>query len=204
MLLSPVAARPSTCEASPNASIAAGDAAEPAFRRKLHRYRKGIPELAAAGIVFRPMVWTTCGRPHPAVTRTLKFASEQAAHRSESAEPKAILGRWRHEIQVALLRRRAAMARAVLPQMGDREAWLLTGYCGAVPASDRRTSLLTGTIEAEGQCDEAEDPGHSPDFADEAGDLGQCDEDFADVPRPDAADSEEAPRAERWSDDVDM
>ena len=26
----------------------------------------------------------------------------------------------------------------------------------------------------------------------------------ADVPRPDAADGDEAPRAERWSDDVDM
>ena len=152
------------CVASPNASSAAGDAAESAFRRKLHRYRREIPELAAAGIVFRPMVWTTNGRPHPAVTRTLKFAAEQAAHRSESAEPTSILGRWRHEIQVAILRRRAAMARAVLPRMGDREAWLLTGYCGAVPASDRRAPLLTGTDEADGhRGGEAEGLGHASD-----------------------------------------
>jgi hypothetical protein len=50
--------------ASPNAASARGDAAQAAFARKLRRYRNAIPELAAAGIVYRPLVWTADGRPH--------------------------------------------------------------------------------------------------------------------------------------------
>ena len=30
-------------------------------------YRREIRELAGAGIVYRPVVWTSNGRPHPAV-----------------------------------------------------------------------------------------------------------------------------------------
>ena len=136
--------------ASPNASIAAGDVAEAAFRRKLRRYRREIPELAAAGIAFRPMVWTTNGRPHPAVTRTLHFAAEQAANRSDlGADAKALLSNWRHEIQIAILRRRAAMARAVLPRVGRAEAWMLTGYSGAVPSSDHRAAPIVEPTEPE-------------------------------------------------------
>ena len=55
------------CIASPNASGAQGDATEAGFRRKLRHYRHAIPELAADG------------RPHPAVTTTLRYAAEQAA-----------------------------------------------------------------------------------------------------------------------------
>ena len=74
------------------------------------------------------MVWTADGRPHPAVTRTLKFAADVASTRGSSRVPaSSILQRWRNEIQVAILRRRAAMCRAVLPRASLREAWLLTG-----------------------------------------------------------------------------
>eukprot|EP00973_Karenia_brevis_P052147 7245291-Karenia_brevis.AAC.1 len=38
-----------------------------------------------------------------------------------------MLSRWRHEIQIAILRRRAAMHRAVLPKLSAFEQWLLTG-----------------------------------------------------------------------------
>ncbi len=135
------------CVASPHASNAAGDAAESAFRRKLRRYRREIPELAAAGIIYRPMVWTTAGRPHPAATRTLHFAAEQAASRSDGATAGALAARWRHEIQIALLRRRAAMARAVLPRLTAREAWMLTGWSTAVPSSERRLPPLREAAE---------------------------------------------------------
>ena len=73
------------CVASPNAATALGDAAESAFRRKLRRYRQEIPELARAGIVYRPLVWTADGRPHPAVTRTLRYAAETAVTRNGEA-----------------------------------------------------------------------------------------------------------------------
>lgn len=131
------------CVASPNASGAAGDAAEAAFRRKLNRYRTETRELDAAGITFRPMVWTSHGRPHPAVTRTLSIAAEQAASRSSHASDAAtLLARWRHEIKVAILRRRAAMVRACLPQAASHTTWLLTGYTSKVPSSTVRASPL--------------------------------------------------------------
>ena len=115
------------CVASPNAAGAGGDAAEAAFRRKLRRYRRAIPELAAAGIAFRPMIWTADGRPHPAATRTLTFAAELATRRSGQGTAKTMLRRWRHEIQISILKRRAAMTRSVLPALSDRDAWLLRG-----------------------------------------------------------------------------
>ena len=66
------------CVASSNASGASRDATESAFERKLRRDRREIPQSAAAGIMYRPLVWTASGRPHPAVTRTLRFAASQA------------------------------------------------------------------------------------------------------------------------------
>ncbi len=85
------------CVASPNAAAALGDAAAAAFRRKLRKYRRIIPQLARAGIAFRPLVWTSEGRPHPAVTRTLRYAAGIAATRGGSqSSAGALLGRWRH------------------------------------------------------------------------------------------------------------
>ena len=138
------------CVASPNAAAAAGDAAEAAFKRKLRRYRREIPQLRAAGIVYRPLVWTADGRPHPAVTRTLAFAAELAATRSsQEVSAQALRARWRHEIQIALLRRRAAMTRAVLPRMAARDVWLLTGHSCSVPSSTRRLEPLDAAGPAE-------------------------------------------------------
>ncbi len=138
------------CVASPNVSAAAGDAAEAAFRRKLRRYREEIRQLSAAGICYRPLVWTSNGRPHPAVTRTLRFVAEQVANRSDQ-QPEAsdVLARCRHEIQVALQRRRAAMTRAVLPKLGAAALWLVAGEAAGVPSSDRRAPPLSDDIEAE-------------------------------------------------------
>ena len=116
------------CVASPNAAAAMGDAAAAAFRRKLRRYRREIAELAAAGIAFRPLTWTADGRPHPAVTRTLRYAAEIALSRNpQLSTAGSMVSRWKHEIQIAILRRRAAMSRAVLPKATAEELWLLTG-----------------------------------------------------------------------------
>ena len=128
------------CVASPNSAAAAGDAAEAAFRRKLGRYRQEIPQLRQAGIIYRPLVWTSNGRPHPAVTRTLHFVAKQAANRTgQDAEAARMLARCNHEIQVAILRRRAAMTRAVLPRLSSSATLLLTGLAGGVPSSELRT-----------------------------------------------------------------
>ena len=146
------------CVASPNAATAAGDAAEAAFKRKLRRYRREVRELAAAGISYRPLVWTANGRPHPAVTRTMKYAAEVAANRSEDhVDGTSLLRRWRHEVQVAILRRRAAMLRAVLPRPGARTDWLRTGIVQGRPDVHRRAcSLSDEDDEAEPQHAERE------------------------------------------------
>ena len=142
------------CVASPNAAAAAGDAAEAAFRRKLRRYRRD-PQLRAAGIVFRPLVWTSNGRPHPAVTRTLRFVAEPAAHRTdEQTEATRLLARSRHEIQVAILRRRAAMVRAVMPRLLAVDSTLLTGRADGVPHSLVRAPALPNADAAEAAADE--------------------------------------------------
>ena len=111
-----------------------------------------IPQLRAANIIYRPLVWTADGRPHAAVTRTLRFAAEQAASRGDRhADAKSLLARWRHEIQIAIARRRAAMMRAVLPRLGDRGRWLLTGQSDLLPSSSPRQEPL------DGDCDEDAD-----------------------------------------------
>ena len=93
-------------------------------KRKLRHYRDVIPQLAAAGISFRPMIWTAKGRPHPAAARTLRYADRLAATRGGGAEEvQGFVLRWR----VAIQRRRAAMARSVLPLASASEIWLLSG-----------------------------------------------------------------------------
>ena len=127
------------CVASPNAAAARGDAAAAAFQRKINRYRREISELAAAGIAFRPMIWTADGRPHPAVTRTLQFAAQIAVTRNgQEASAAALVSTWKHEIQIAILRRRAAMSRAVLPRSTPKEHWLLTGQADRAEGESQR------------------------------------------------------------------
>ena len=131
------------CVASPNASAAAGDATTAAFQRKLRRYRREIRELRAAGIVYRPLVWTAAGRSHPAVARTLRLAASQAAVNSgQQTDANSMMRRWRHEIQVAIQRRRAAMARAVLPKPGALADWIVTGQAPGVPCCGGREHPL--------------------------------------------------------------
>eukprot|EP00973_Karenia_brevis_P004041 556358-Karenia_brevis.AAC.1 len=45
----------------------------------------------------------------------------------------AFLRRWTHEITVSILRRRAAMARAVHMPPSARATWMLTGQTDGVP-----------------------------------------------------------------------
>jgi hypothetical protein len=131
------------CVASPNAAAAMGDAAASAYRRKLHRYRREVRELAAAGIAFRPLVWTADGRPHAAVMRTLRFAAEVAVTRNgQQAKAGELVSRWKHEINIAILRRRAAMARAVLPRATAQELWLLAGRADRAEGNDMRAPPL--------------------------------------------------------------
>ena len=52
---------------------------------------------------------------------------EIAIRRRAGSEGAGFLARWRHEIQISILRWRAAMMRAVLPKMSAKDLWLLAG-----------------------------------------------------------------------------
>ena len=107
------------------------DAAKAAFDRKFSHRRREI------GFVCRRLVWTAGDRPHPAVTRTLQYAADIASCRNGQQMPaKALHHRWKHEVQIALLWRRAAMNRAVLPNMSLLLAGLIdraASHCVLAP-----------------------------------------------------------------------
>ena len=130
--------------ASSMAAAARGDAARATSDRKLTHYRNEIGELRQQNIHYRPLVWTADGRPHPAVTRTLQYAADIASNRNgQHQSAKSLRRRWKHEIQIALLQRRAATARAVLPNPSATAEWLFAGvidralhHWGHVPVLD--------------------------------------------------------------------
>ena len=116
------------CVASSNAAAARGDAAQAAFDRKTSHSRRTLHVLRVQGVVYRPLVWTANGRPHPAVTRTVQYAPDIVACRNgHKMSAKAFQHGWTNEVPIALLRRRAAMTRAVLPNVSARDQWLLSG-----------------------------------------------------------------------------
>ena len=146
------------CVVSPNAAAAQSVAAESAFRRKLRRYRDPIHELARAGIAFRSLppppvcVWTADGIPHPAATRTLRYAAELVSSRHGGLpEVPAILRRWKQDITVTIMRRLAVMARAVIPGPTAHADWLLTGVSSGMATSAHREL----PVDADGNADDA-------------------------------------------------
>ena len=68
------------CVASSDAA-ARGDAGQAAFDRKISHTERQIPDLRGQGIVYRPLVLSTDGQPHPAVTRTLQHAAQGIVYR---------------------------------------------------------------------------------------------------------------------------
>ena len=89
------------------------------------------PQLRNAGqlifsspLLSRPLVWTATAP----VTRTLQYAADIASSRNgQQMSAKSLRRRLKHEIQVALLRQRAAMTRPVLPNLSARAEWLFAG-----------------------------------------------------------------------------
>ena len=111
---------------SPNSTTASqggGDAVAAMHRRKAAKYAPDRSTLRAANIVYQPLIWSADGRPHPAVRRAMAYTASVAGHIDPdmaAGGPQRLLQRWRHSIAVALGRRRAAIARAVLPWDRDR------------------------------------------------------------------------------------
>ena len=102
------------CVASSVAAAACGEAAQAAFDRKLSHYRNEFGELRR---VFSTVLF--CGRRMDDRTGCHSDASVRSRHRSsrdgQQMSAKSHHRRWKREIQMVLLRRKAAMAPAVLP-----------------------------------------------------------------------------------------
>ena len=113
--------------AAPDAKAAGLDACATAFRRKMTKYASHFPALRRLGIVFWPMVWSAEGRAHPAATRLLDNAVRLYGNRHGREAASTMRVRWRHEIGIALQRRKAAMLRAVLPRAPARQRRLAEG-----------------------------------------------------------------------------
>ena len=133
------------CVAFSIAAAAHGDAAQAAFDRKLAHYRNEIGELGQQNI-HSPPASLDSGRE--AAFSRHSNTSVRSRHRlqPQRAAPvgrQFLDRRWKHEIQIAFLQRRAAMARAVLPNPSVRAEWLFAGtiyralhHWGHVPALD--------------------------------------------------------------------
>ena len=88
----------------------------------------------------------------------MRYAARLAAARGGSEATAAeIAQRWRHEVQIAIQRRRAAMARAVLPRASARAIWLLTGRTESVPSSVARAPPLDDDADGGEDDEEAEE-----------------------------------------------
>ena len=108
------------CVASSNAAAAAGDAAQAAFDRKNLTLQERNPRPASSRHrVSSPGL-------DPAVTRAPQHVADIASCRNaQRMSAKALQHEWKHEVQIALLRRRATMIRVVIPSISAREQRLV-------------------------------------------------------------------------------
>jgi hypothetical protein len=87
------------------------DACSLYYNKKLAKYAKIIPELEAQGILYKPMIWSSWGRPHEETVVLLRRLSERAARRKGLVSGKALFDETCAKIAVELQARLAGMIR---------------------------------------------------------------------------------------------
>jgi len=93
----------------------------------MRRYAHILYVLRQVGVIFQPMVWSAGGCPHPATVRVMECSVRAVKSRHGTSAAEDLRRRWRHEIAVAIQRRKAAMIRAALPEKSLRQEWLANG-----------------------------------------------------------------------------
>ena len=96
------------CVASSIAAVVRGDAAQAAFDRKLSLYRNEIGDSRQQGLQ------SSCvdgGRTSASSCHSNTLVRIASSRNGQQMSAKSLHRRWKHEIQIPLLRRRAAMAR---------------------------------------------------------------------------------------------
>ena len=97
--------------ASPAAAAAGHDAAEAMWARKVSEREPVRRELEQAGIVYKPFVFMTFGRPHPAASETIKHLAKRGA-RSRGWAAAALERQFRRMLGAVLAQRIARMSLA--------------------------------------------------------------------------------------------
>ena len=104
--------------AAPDASGAGDDCTESMRKRKHAKYAPFAQDLAAAGVVYRPLVWSCFGREHAETTTALVTIARRVARRQGLADHRPVLNRIHAAVGVALARRCARMVHSCLRQPG--------------------------------------------------------------------------------------
>ena len=105
--------------ASPYSEGAGADAAASMYARKTGEREDIRDELAALNTVYKPMVWTTYGRPHAAAIDVLRRTAQRLSRRRGWGSQKAVLTQIHTAVSVALARRAARMSLACWPKVAD-------------------------------------------------------------------------------------
>ena len=95
--------------ASPAAAAAGNDAAESMRHRKIGEREPVRRELEDAGIVYKPFVFTTYGRPDAGASEVIKAIVKRAARR-KGWSPRALERKFRAYLGAVLARRMARMS----------------------------------------------------------------------------------------------
>ena len=72
---------------------------------KLDKYRRYLPELEAQGVQYRPIIWSSWGRPHPDSTASLKALAARAARRRGLTSGRDIHKQTAAKVGLAIQRR---------------------------------------------------------------------------------------------------
>ena len=107
---------------------------------KMSHYRREIPSSSKHRGLDSGRSTTPSSHPNPAI-RSRHCSVPQ---RSAEGQLTSLQHKWKHEIQIALLRRKAAMTRAVLPHTSARSKWHLAGLLDRVASHWIRARPLDG------------------------------------------------------------
>ena len=77
--------------------------------------------------------WTAAGKPQTAAERIIKYAAQVAARQHPTLTTEAFARRWEGDIALAIQKRKANMAKAVLPKPKGIQKWLLQGQGSSTP-----------------------------------------------------------------------
>ena len=99
---------------APSAADGEQDCTESYHGVKIRKYGRYFHELSASGIQYKPIIWSTWGRPHPSATAVLQSLAARASRRRGMTSGRDLLRSVCTSISLALQRRAARKAIACI------------------------------------------------------------------------------------------